>query len=66
VERLTRRHTHLLLQVPQDPGICLQILSAHDAYLTDLREALANDANAKLHDWHLSEKLADEVLAEWC
>jgi hypothetical protein len=65
-ERLTRKNTKLLLlKIPKDPRICAQILSAHDAYIAGLRQTLAADANAKLHNRNAAERLADEIISEY-
>ncbi|MBU2505834.1 MAG: SAM-dependent methyltransferase [Bacteroidetes bacterium] len=63
-EMLSRREIYQI-KIPTDEMIVEEIISTYKQYNKNLRQSLEASAQQKLHDWHLAEKMADEILEEW-
>lgn len=61
---LARYEKGYILKIPKKEEICLEILSAYKTYVDELTRLLIANAQMKLHDWMLSEKMAKEILRE--
>jgi type I restriction enzyme M protein len=52
------------IKIPKDDKVCEKIIASYDIYVTELTKMLAANANMKLHDWALAEKMATEILVD--
>lgn len=53
-----------ILKIPRDEKIADLIVSSYISYVKNLKSALLTDANMKLHDWALAEKMVAEIMKE--
>lgn len=62
-EMLTRKEIYQI-KIPKDEKIIEKIISSYKLYIKNLRQSLETNAQQKLHDWHLAEKMSEEILSE--
>lgn len=53
-----------ILKIPRDEKIADLIVTSYISYVKDLKSAFLKDANMKLHDWALAEKMVAEIMKE--
>jgi len=64
VELLSRKETYQI-KIPKDDKMTEQIIASYKQYIKNLKKDLEQNAHEKLHDWHLAEKMAKEIIGEW-
>lgn len=53
------------LKIPNDERAVETILKNYSRYLKNMKKSLEEDANQKLHDWSVAERMAKEILEEY-
>jgi len=53
------------LTIPKEEKIVKKVLQAYRKYVKELKTQLEADANQKLHDWAISERMTKEILIEY-
>jgi hypothetical protein len=61
---LARSSRSYILKIPKDEAACKEIVLSFKNYVDELSDLLCSNAQMKLHDWPLSEKMAKEILQE--
>ncbi len=61
---LSHQKDRYVLKIPEDEKIADKMVSAYKGYVVNLKSSLLNNANQKLHDWVIAEKMVGEILNE--
>ncbi len=64
IEILTRKELYQI-KIPNHENVTKQIIASYKQYVINLKNDLEQNAHEKLHDWHLAEKMAEEIIDEW-
>lgn len=62
---LSYQKSTFMLNVPIEEKALNQIISSYINYVNNIKNKIQTDANHKLHDWALADKMAKEILVEY-
>jgi hypothetical protein len=62
---LYSRKKSIQIRVPEKNKIVETILKNYKSWLKTLQEQIEENANQKLHNWSLAEKMTNEILTEY-
>lgn len=62
---LYSKNKSLQIKIPEKNGMVENILKNYKSWLKTLQEQIEENANHKLHNWSLAEKMTSEILDEY-